>query len=74
MDDTNRETGKIVFFNTEKGYGFIKPDSPTSSENLFLHKTNIKTVGVTEMAEGTAVEYQKVTTDRGLAAEEVTVA
>ena len=74
MNDTNRETGKIVFFNTEKGYGFIKPDSPASSENLFLHKTNIKTVGVTEMAEGTAVEYQTVTTDRGLAAEEVTVA
>ena len=74
MDDTNRETGKIIFFNVDKGYGFIKPDAPDQKDNVFLHKTNIKTVGVTEMEEGTVVEYQAVTTDRGLAAEEVTVA
>ena len=74
MDDTNRETGKIIFFDKTKDYGFIKPDAPEQRDNVFLHKTNIKTVGVTEMAEGTAVEYQAVTTDRGLSAEEVTVA
>lgn len=74
MNEMNRESGKIIFFNEEKGYGFIKPDSSNDKENVFLHKTNIKTVGVTALAEGTEVEYSTQTTDRGLSASEVTVA
>ena len=74
MDDMNRESGKIIFFNEEKGYGFIKPDSSNRKENIFLHKTNIKTVGVTTLAEGTEVEFSTETTDKGLSASEVIVA
>jgi CspA family cold shock protein len=73
MNDTNRETGKIIFFNEEKGFGFIKPDSPAQKDNIFLHKSNIKTVGVTAMEKDTEVEFDTQETDRGLAAFEVTV-
>ncbi len=74
MSELNRESGKIIFFNEEKGYGFIKPDSSGRKENIFLHKTNIKTVGVTTLAEGTEVEFTSESTDKGLSAREVTVA
>ena len=74
MSDTNRETGKVIFFNKEKGFGFIKPDSPAQKDNLFLHIKEIKTVGVTDLAEHTAVEFNTERRDKGPAAVEVTVA
>jgi CspA family cold shock protein len=73
MDDAIRETGKIIFFNEEKGFGFIKSDSPTQKDNIFLHKSNIKTVGVTAIEKDTEVEFDTQETDRGLSAFEVTV-
>ena len=74
MSDMNRETGKIIFFDEEKGFGFIKSDSPDQKENIFLHKSKIKTVGVTTMEKGTEVEFITQNEENGPAALEVTVA
>lgn len=33
------KTGIVKFFNTEKGFGFIKDDE--SQEDIFVHKTGV---------------------------------
>ena len=36
-------TGTVKFFNTEKGYGFIKPD--TAAPDLFVHISAVTPLG-----------------------------
>lgn len=47
------QTGTVKFFNTEKGFGFITPDSGDS--DLFVHITGIENGPINE---GDAVEYE----------------
>ena len=45
-------TGKVKFFNTEKGYGFIIPDQ--GGKEVFVHKTGVRE----PLWEGDAVTYE----------------
>jgi CspA family cold shock protein len=56
-------TGTVKRFNTEKGYGFIRPDDGGS--DLFVHYTSIQTTGFKELAEGAKVEYDVIEGPRG---------
>jgi len=49
-------TGKVKWFNSSKGYGFIKPDDGGS--DLFVHHSEIKMEGFAKLSEGQQVEFE----------------
>ncbi len=49
-------TGTVKWLNGKKGFGFITPDD--SSEDLFVHHSEIKTSGYASLDEGQRVEFE----------------
>ena len=49
-------SGKVRFFNTLKGWGFVTPDS--GGQDVFLHVKELRKAGVTTVAEGQALTFQ----------------
>ncbi len=47
-------TGKVKWFNSEKGYGFITAEN---GEDVFAHFTQIKKDGYKTLQEGEAVSF-----------------
>lgn len=68
---SDRETGVVKWFNGTKGYGFIQRDA---GGDVFVHYTSIKTEGFKSLEEGQRVEFSVAETDRGLQAQDVSVA
>ncbi len=64
-------TGKVKWFNGEKGFGFIVPDD--GSEDLFVHHTSISMEGFRTLDEGQAVQYEVGEGSKGPAAVNVTI-
>jgi CspA family cold shock protein len=62
-------TGKVKWFNPEKGYGFITPDD--GSEDLFLHYSAIQGGGFKTVNEGDKVSYEAAKGPKGLQAQNV---
>jgi CspA family cold shock protein len=48
-------TGKVKWFNTTKGYGFIECDG---GEDLFVHHAQIKTEGYKTLYEGQRISFE----------------
>lgn len=65
-------TGKVKWFNTSKGYGFITPDG--GGEDLFIHHSEIKTAGYANLDEGQAVQFEVGQGKKGPCATNVTPA
>ena len=60
-------TGKIKWFNPDKGYGFIEQDD--NGKDVFVHWTSVEVLGNYErIREGEPVSYEVEQTDRGLKA------
>ena len=55
-------TGKVKWFNAEKGYGFIQREG---AKDLFVHFSGIKSEGFKTLQEGWTVEFDVITGDRG---------
>ena len=55
-------TGKVKWFNAEKGYGFIQREG---AKDLFVHFSGIQSEGFKTLEEGQAVEFDVVQGDRG---------
>lgn len=55
-------TGKVKWFNAEKGYGFIERED---GGDVFVHFTAIQADGYRTLEEGQAVEFDVVQGDRG---------
>jgi cold shock protein len=62
--------GRVKFFNDDKGFGFITPDS---GDDLFVHFSSIVGQGRKSLEDNQRVSFKKTNTDRGWQAEEVTV-
>ena len=56
------KTGKVKWFNAEKGYGFIQREG---AKDLFVHFSGIKSEGFKTLQEGWTVEFDVITGDRG---------
>ncbi len=63
-------TGKVKFFNAEKGFGFITEDN---GNDVFVHFTAIKAEGYKTLEEGQKVSFEIVEGNRGPQASNVEV-
>ena len=61
-------TGKVKWFNAEKGYGFITRDD--GDKDVFVHYSAILGSGFKSLKEGDAVEFEVVQGDKGPQAKE----
>ena len=47
--------GTVKFFNTERGYGFIKPDD--GGRDVFVHITAVERAGLKSLSEGQRISF-----------------
>jgi len=64
-------TGKVKWFNAEKGYGFITGED---GKDVFVHYSSINAEGFKTLDEGQTVTYDIIESDRGKQTRNVTVA
>jgi CspA family cold shock protein len=64
-----KETGEVIFFNRDKGWGFIKRDR--GGQDLFCHYSGIAGDGFRNLNQGDKVEFEVVEGTKGPQAAEV---
>ena len=62
--------GTVKWFNPEKGFGFIEPES---GEDVFVHFSSIVTDGFKTLEKGQKVEFEVIQGERGLQASNVSL-
>lgn len=62
-------TGKVKWFNAEKGFGFIERED---GDDVFVHFTAIQSEGFKTLEEGQEVQFDIVEGNRGPQAANVT--
>ena len=63
-------TGKVKWFNSEKGFGFITTDN---GEDIFVHYSQIQKDGFKTLEEGEDVSFEVVDGDKGPQATNIVV-
>ena len=58
-----RQTGTVKFYNSQKGYGFIKPDD--GGNDVFVHVTAVERSGIGELNEGLRISFDTEPDKRG---------
>ena len=56
---TTVNKGTIKWYNSQKGYGFIKPDD--NSTDVFVHTSDLERSGISRLDEGMKVSYSTLT-------------
>ncbi len=56
-------TGTVKFFNTTKGFGFIRPDD--GSKDVFVHVSAVERSGLGDLAEGQKLSFEVQQDARG---------
>lgn len=65
-----KQKGKVKWFDSEKGFGFIEPDE--GGKDIFVHRNNVDGLGFQQgLEDGEAVEFSVEETPKGLSAVEV---
>ncbi|WP_329192029.1 MULTISPECIES: cold-shock protein [unclassified Streptomyces] len=67
---SDRQTGTVKWFNDEKGFGFITPES---GDDLFVHFKSIQSNGFKSLKEGQQVTFIVTSGQKGMQAEDVQV-
>ncbi|WP_018692382.1 cold shock domain-containing protein [Algicola sagamiensis] len=66
---SDKMTGKVKFFDTVKGYGFIELDD--RNEDIFVHQMDIKMDGYRKLYQGQIVDFDLLESHKGLRAQNV---
>ena len=61
--------GKVKWFNTKKGYGFIEMED---GKDIFVHHSEIQSQGFRSLDEGENVEFEVRQSPKGMHAANVT--
>lgn len=56
------QTGAVKWFNAQKGFGFIQPDS--GGNDVFVHISAVERAGLRNLAEGQKLSYEIVVDKR----------
>ena len=64
-----KHTGKVKWFNENKGYGFILQDG--GGRDIFVHYSEIQEEGYRTLAEGETVEFELMESPKGPQAKQV---
>ena len=56
------QTGTVKWFNAQKGYGFIQPES--GGPDVFVHISAVERAGLAGLKDGQKVSYEIVTDRR----------
>lgn len=59
---TNRIQGTVKWFNSQKGFGFIQPES--GGKDVFVHISAVERAGMRGLDEGQAIAYDLETDQR----------
>jgi cold shock protein len=62
-------TGKVKWFNDQKGFGFVTPES--GSRDVFVHHSVIEGDGFKTLTDGESVEYEFEDGPKGMKATRV---
>jgi cold shock protein len=62
-DMSMAETGTVKFFNTDKGFGFIKPDN--GAADIFVHISAVQASGLNGLTENQKVTFDTEPDRRG---------
>ncbi len=63
LKDTHMITGTVKFFNADKGYGFIAPES--GQGDAFVHISAVERAGMTTLDKDQRISYELETDNRG---------
>ncbi len=55
-------TGTVMWFNNQKGFGFIQPDS--GDKDVFVHISAVERAGMYDLKEGQKVSFDIVSDSR----------